>query len=208
MGRRNADLRRCVALLRSFLGPRSQALDSLGGHWSFCLVIEMKAVRVLAVALVALCCLPMGSAGQDLSTADTVNRQATFYRLLPGAILGSAVGIAGGYGAGMAFHRSTGCCWDGGDDPGLGEGLLGAVVGGVAGSATGAWLVRQGDSPSFAELIRGALIGAAAGLALSAAGARIADEISPDLPAVGAMVGFAVGQGLVTAWAGAASSGQ
>ena len=70
MGRRNADLRRCVASLRSFLGPRSQALDSLGGicPWGINQMIIRLCLAVSALVLLACSDGRVAIRGDDGST--------------------------------------------------------------------------------------------------------------------------------------------
>jgi hypothetical protein len=79
--------------------------------------------------------------------------------LLPSAF-GSIVGLPVGALMGTSFHDATGCCWHGGDDPGLSEAVLGAAIGATVGSALGATMMSTPQEPvSFPRALVGGLLG-------------------------------------------------
>jgi hypothetical protein len=89
--------------------------------------------------------------------------------LLPAAA-GSVLGVPVGVVAGFVFYEATGCCFEAGDDPGLGEALLGGLAGAAVGSSLGAYLTGTRDRPvSFGRALLGAALGVVPAAYLGAA---------------------------------------
>lgn len=133
----------------------------------------MRSLRLLLpVLLLALLCgpasgqwrtLPLSADRQSLESrgADTTaSRSKRFGDMLLPAAAGSVVGVPIGFMAGLVLYETTGCCFQGGDDPGLSEAALGAVVGASLGSAMGAYVGAGRERPvSFGRALAGAAIG-------------------------------------------------
>jgi hypothetical protein len=139
------------------------------------------------------------SSHSAVQTADAPSRFAT----VPASILGSAIGFVGGARLGSELRRTTGCCFEGGDDPGLAEQFLGALAGATIGSALLGWAFddrKPQHTPG--DYFTGAVAGILPGIALGAVGIWLFDNIDPELPIVGLTIGFSVGQGTTTALVG------
>ncbi|MEW5930063.1 MAG: hypothetical protein AB1941_21620 [Gemmatimonadota bacterium] len=101
----------------------------------------------------------MTPALQQRDTAAPPRRRGWARVLLPSAF-GAIVGLPVGALAGTSFHDATGCCWEGGDDPGLSEAVLGAAIGASLGSALGASMMSTRQEPvSFPRALVGGLLG-------------------------------------------------
>jgi hypothetical protein len=155
--------------------------------------IQRRVESVEQVALTFM--LPSGS---PVPPAEAQSRFST----APASIAGSALGLFAGSHLGSALRRATGCCFEGGDDPGLAEEFLGAMVGATVGSALLGWVSDDRKPRAPGNYFTGAVIGIIPGVVLGGAGAWLFDNIDSDLPRVGLALGFSVGQGAMTALIG------
>ena len=201
MGRRNADLRRCVASLRSFLGPRSQALDSLYEPAPLAVMnrISVRVIQgpVVAFLLVLGAMSPAAVHGQDQfgAAADSAEARVSAAQLLLPAMIGSALGTVGGYYAGGELG------WGGGDDPGLTGAVFGAALASTL--ATTAFIVMTADGRIPPEGAWGpSAVGAMGGVAAALLALSITDSSSEALVFV---ISYSVAQGAIASLLAAAN---
>ena len=136
-------------------------------------------------------------------SGQAVATRSRFWRAAAASSAGSALGLVVGAPLGLTLRNATGCCFEGGDDPGLTEGLIGALAGATVGSALLGWTSDDLRPPHrFGQYVSGAVIGIMPGFALGSLGAWAFDSIDPDLPLVGFVLGFSVGQGTTAALVG------
>jgi hypothetical protein len=146
-------------------------------------------MRRLLTALLSFLALATPANAQQRDTTFAADRLTARERAILLATVGSAGGLLAGGAGGIAVCEVTG--WgDSGEDPCLGQLMIGMFAGSIVGSAIGAYLPTR-------KLGRGLPLGYAMGGMIIGLGAGYLSAELTDSPA-GYLIGYSLTQGIVT----------